>query len=124
MTLPEPSAYAAAWAAAWNARDLDAVLALFHDDVVFSSPVAARVLPETGGTVRGKDELRRYWSTALPQVPDLHFTVERVFAGVSVIVVSYRNQRGDLVDEVLVLDDDGLVVEGHGTYLVDGTPTG
>ena len=120
MTLPDPAAYAAAWAAAWNARDLEAVLALFHDDVVFTSPVAARVLPGSGGVVRGKDALRRYWEAALPQVPDLHFTVERVFAGVSVLVVSYRNQRGDLVDEVLVLDEDGLVVEGHGTYLVDG----
>jgi hypothetical protein len=28
----------------------------------------------------------------------------------------YRNQRGSLVNEVLVLDR-ALIVEGHGTYL-------
>ena len=43
--------------------------------------------------------------------------MERVYAGVSVLVISYRNQAGGLVDEVLVFAD-GLVVEGHGTYLV------
>ena len=35
-------------------------------------------------------------------------------------MLSYRNQAGGLVDEVLVFSD-GLVVEGHGTYLVDAT---
>jgi hypothetical protein len=119
MTLPDPAAFAAAWVAAWNAHDLDAVLAFFHDDVVFSSPVAARLLPETGGVVHGKDELRRYWSEGLRRIPDLHFTVERVFGGVDALVIEYRNQNGGLVDEVLVLAD-GLVVRGHGTYLVDG----
>jgi hypothetical protein len=41
---------------AWNAHDIEAALSHFHDDVVFTSLVAARVLPETGGVVR---EFRR-----------------------------------------------------------------
>lgn len=117
MTVPDPIEFSAAWAAAWNAHDLDAVLAHFHDDVVFTSPTAARVVPESGGVVRGKDALRHYWTEGLRLVPDLHFTVERVFAGVTSLVIGYRNQSGGLVDEVLVFAD-GLVVEGHGTYLV------
>ena len=119
MSVPEPAAFAASWVAAWNAHDVEAVLAHFADDVVFSSPVAARILPETGGVVRGKEELRRYWTEGLRRIPDLRFTVERVFAGIDVLVVSYRNQRGDLVDEVLRFRDS-LVVEGHGTYLAAG----
>ena len=116
MSVPDPAAFSAAWVAAWNAHDLDAVLAHVHDDVVFTSPVAARLFPETGGVVRGKAELRSYWAEGLRRIPDLHFTVERVFAGVGVLVISYRNQAGALVDEVLAFGDDGLVVEGHGTY--------
>jgi ketosteroid isomerase-like protein len=118
MNVPDPTAFAATWVAAWNAHDLDAVLALFHEDVVFSSPVAARILPGSDGTVRGKEELRGYWSEGLRVIPDLHFTVERVFGGVDALVIEYRNQNGGLVDEVLVFAD-GLVVRGHGTYLVD-----
>lgn len=124
MTVPDPATFSAAWAAAWNAHDLDALLDHFADHVVFTSPVAARIVPESGGVLRGKDALRAYWTEGLRRIPDLHFTVERVFAGVSVLVISYRNQRGNVVDEVLVFTD-GLVVEGHGTYLAgDDNPAG
>jgi hypothetical protein len=30
---------------------------------------------------------------------------------------NYRNHRRELVNEVLTFDGDGLVREGHGTYL-------
>ena len=67
---------------AWNAHDVEAVLAHFHDDVLFTSPVAARTLPETRGMVRGKAALRDYWVTALDRLPDLPFDVMDVY-GVS-----------------------------------------
>src|SRR4051812_32794165 len=101
MSTPDPLSFSAGWVAAWNAHDVEAVLAHFHEDVVFTSPTAARVVPESGGVVRGKQALRAYWTAALRLVPDLHFTMERVYAGVSVLVISYRNQAGGLVDEVL-----------------------
>jgi ketosteroid isomerase-like protein len=54
MPTPDPKSYADQWVHAWNAHDVEAVLDHFHDDVVFTSPVAARVVPESGGVVRGK----------------------------------------------------------------------
>ena len=116
MGVPDPDEFSAAWEAAWNAHDLDAVLKHFADKVVFYSPYAAQVLPDTGGVLRGKDELSRYWTEGLRLVPDLRFTVEGVHAGVSSLILHYRNQRDVLVDEVLIFDDAGLVIEGHGTY--------
>ncbi|SEH93390.1 SnoaL-like domain-containing protein [Mycolicibacterium rutilum] len=116
MPTPDAHRFADDWVRAWNAHDVEAVLAHFHDDVLFTSPVAARVLPETGGVVRGKDALRRYWTTALQGLPDLHFEVVDVYRGESTLVIHYRNQRGDLVNEVLIFDADGQVREGHGTY--------
>lgn len=101
----------------WNARDVEAVLTDFHDDVVFTSPVAATLYPETGGVVRGKEALRRYWTEAVARIPDLRFTVEGVYQGVDTIVINYRNQSGKLVNEILMFTD-GAVIEGHGTYLV------
>jgi hypothetical protein len=41
------------------------------------------------------------------------------YIGVSTLVINYRNQKGGLVNEVLVFDGD-LVKEGHGTYLDAG----
>jgi hypothetical protein len=116
MPTPDPHEFAAAWVQAWNAHQVEAVLAHFADDVVFSSPVAARVLPDTGGEVRGKAALRQYWTTALALLPDLHFEIVGVYRGESVLVINYRNERGGLVNEVLAFAG-GLVREGHGTYL-------
>jgi len=109
---------ATSWVEAWNAHDLDAILAHFADDVVFTSPVAAQMLPETGGVLRGKAALRAYWGAGLPRIPDLHFDVIAVYTGVDTLVINYRNHVGGLVCEVLRFDGD-LVVEGAGTYLSD-----
>jgi hypothetical protein len=117
MPTPDPKSHADRWVRAWNAHDVEAVLEHFHDDVVFTSPVAAHVVPETGGVVRGKAALRDYWLTALKTLPDLRFDVVGVYRGESTLVINYRNHRGELVNEVLTFDSDGLVREGHGTYL-------
>ena len=116
MTIPDPESFARDWCEAWNAHDVEAVLAHFHDDAVFTSPVAARVVPESGGVVRGKDALRRYWFTALAALPDLHVEVVATYVGTNALVINYRNHRGQLVNEVLIFDG-ALVREGHGTYL-------
>jgi ketosteroid isomerase-like protein len=114
---PDPDTYAEEWMGAWNAHDIEAVLAHFSDDVVFTSPVAARVVPESGGVVRGKAALRDYWTAALSQQSNLHFELIGVYSGESTLVINYRNHRGQLVNEVLTFGGDGLVREGHGTYL-------
>lgn len=115
VSTPNPDDFAAEWAAAWNRRDVEAVLAHFHDDVVFTSPVAAEIVTGSAGVVRGKAALREYWYAALAAVPDLHFDVVGVYGGVSTLVINYRNHLGGLVNEVLEFDGD-LVRRGHGTY--------
>jgi catechol 2,3-dioxygenase-like lactoylglutathione lyase family enzyme len=110
------AAFAAEWIEAWNARDLEAVLEHIADDVVFTSPTAARFVPESGGTVRGKDALRSYWTIALEGHPDLHFELIDVYVGVETVVLHYRNEAGALVNEVLTFRD-GLVAVGHATHV-------
>jgi ketosteroid isomerase-like protein len=105
------------WESAWNRRDLEAVLAHFAEDAVFTSPIAISVGFATDGVVRGKDALRGYWNAALASNPDLKFRVTDVYRGVDVIVIAFQNQHG--VDRLEVLRFlDGLVVEGHGTFIV------
>lgn len=113
---PDPDEFAAAWVAAWNAHDVEAVLSHFAEHAVFSSPVAPRVVPGSDGVLRGKAALRDYWTTGLRGLPDLRFEVLGTYAGVDTLVINYRNQRGGLVCEVLRFED-GLVVQGGGTYL-------
>jgi hypothetical protein len=119
VSTPEPTAFVEAWLKAWNRRDVDAVLAHFHDDVVFSSPVAAQVMPDSNGVVHGKAALREYWCAALKTMPFLRFELVAIYQGESVLVINYRNQSGSLVNEVLEFDGD-LVSRGHGTYRLRG----
>lgn len=107
------------WVQAWNAHDLDAVLAHFADDVTFTSPVAAQLLDGSDGVIRGKAALREYWTEGLRRIRDLRFEVVGTYVGVRTLVIHYRNQKGGLVNEVLTFDGP-LVVAGHGTYLDAG----
>jgi hypothetical protein len=120
VSTPDPNTFAEDWLAAMNRHDIEAVLTHFHDDVLFTSPVAARVVPDSGGVVRGKAALREYWTAALNTMPDLHFELVGVYRGESVLVINYRNQSGGLVNEVLEFDGE-LVRRGHGTYLLTGS---
>jgi hypothetical protein len=115
MSTPDPAVFADAWLKAWNRRDVDAVLAHFHDDVVFTSPLAAQVMPDSDGVVRGKAALREYWHAALKTMPFLRFELIGIYQGESVLVINYRNHSGALVNEVLEFEDD-RVRRGHGTY--------
>ncbi|HZE39000.1 MAG TPA: nuclear transport factor 2 family protein [Stackebrandtia sp.] len=116
-------AFAADWLAAWNAHDLDALLAHFADDVTFTSPVAAQLLGGDG-VLRGKPALRDYWTEGLRRIPDLRFEVVATYVGVDALVINYRNQKGGLVNEVLIFDGE-RVIAGHGTYLGgDANPAG
>jgi hypothetical protein len=116
VSTPEPDAFAEKWSAAWNQRDVEAVLTHFHDDVVFTSPFAAEIVPDSAGVVHGKPALREYWIAALALIPDLRFDIVGVYQGESVLVINYRNHWGALVNEVLEFDG-ARVRRGHGTYL-------
>jgi ketosteroid isomerase-like protein len=72
----EAQAFAARWAEAWNRRDIEQVLSHFHDEVEFTSPTAQSVMGTP--TVRGKAQLREYWTRALSLVASLRFTLDRV----------------------------------------------
>jgi ketosteroid isomerase-like protein len=94
------------------------VLEHFADDVTFTSPTAARLIPASAGLIRGKEALRRYWSDALSRNPDLRFQLLGTYVGVDTIVISFRQQTRVVVTEVLVFDGP-LVVSGHAAHFID-----
>jgi len=59
-TMPEPGAFAKRWISAWNARDIEAVLADYSEDAVFTSPTAeARSAARTLSAATGKSLFKR-----------------------------------------------------------------
>ena len=119
MDRDEARRYAEEWAAAWNRRDLEAILAHFEDDVVFSSPRALQIVGVP--TLRGKAPLRDYWRAALASVGSLRFTVQRVLwdaAGAELSIVYDREVDGrrDRAAEVLQFGPTGRAVRGEVFY--------
>lgn len=107
------------WIAAWNARDLERVLALYTDDSEMTSRYIVALGFEPGGTLRGKHALRAYWSKALTLRPNLHFTLLETFVSPDSVALLYRNDLGKQVCEYLRLDDAGLIKQASGNYPVE-----
>ena len=76
MNRTEAEQFGRAWIEAWNRRDVEAVLALYEDDLVFTSPRASVVVGRA--TVNGKSALREYWRKALERIGKLEFHSDRV----------------------------------------------
>lgn len=105
--IPEYTQFADEWEAAWNAHDMDRIMSHYTDDIVFRS---RKAFPHLGlGELRGKDQLRDYWTAALNRQPNLAFRVKEVLGGHNMAVIVYRNQRDVLAAETVYFATNGLV---------------
>lgn len=115
----EPDRFSQEWAAAWNARDLDRVLAHFEEDVTFSTPKAVDAVGRP--TVKGKAAVRAYWEKALTRITSLQFTVRRAVwdpTGRELGIVYDREVNGshDRALELLRFGLSGKVASGEVFY--------
>lgn len=108
--------FAADWIAAWNSHDLERVLAHYADDFEMSSPIIAQIAAATSGRLTGKEAVSAYWSKALQLIPDLHFELADVLAGVDSIVLYYKGARG-MAAEVFFFGADGKVRRAAAHYM-------
>ena len=104
------------WIDAWNAHDLEEILSHYREDVVLVSPVAARILNDTSGEVKGKEALRAYFKRGLDVYPNLRFDLIDVMWGVSSVILYYKNQKGGKTGEFMEIDSQGKVVRVVANY--------
>jgi SnoaL-like polyketide cyclase. len=104
------------WIAAWNAHDLDLIMAHYEDAIELTSPVAAQLLGTADGKVIGKTNLKAYFQQGLEAYPKLHFRLEDVFLGVSSVVLFYANQKGSRTAEFMELSAIGKVARVVANY--------
>jgi hypothetical protein len=104
------------WVQAWNAHDLDAIMAHYAESVVLHSPVVVRLLGIQSGTVSGKESLRSYFALGLKAYPQLRFELLDVMWGLNSVVLYYANQRGSKTGEFMELDSTGKVCRVVANY--------
>ena len=106
MDLPAARARAGASIAAWNARDLDAVLAHYHDDIELISPLVIDRLGRPDGTLRGKAQPRARLARGKAN-PALHFTLDDVRPGVNAPCILPTREGGKRCADTMQLDAQG-----------------
>ena len=112
----EARQFARSWVQAWNSHDLDAVMSHYVQEVVLTSPTAAKLLNDPSGTVRGKEALRSYFKRGLEAFPNLTFELLDVMWGISSVVLYYVNQKGTKTGEFMELDANQKVVRVVANY--------
>ena len=110
MSTPEEAVRLARdWLDAWNAHDLDRILAHYSETVEFVSPFVAPLLGDASGTVRGRRALRDYFARALARYPALEFRLHKILAGVGSVTVYYESVNDLMAAEVMELDGAGAI---------------
>jgi hypothetical protein len=66
------------WFDAFNHRNLENLLALYHQDAQHYSPKLKVRQPETNGLIKGKDAMRAWWDDAFNRLPTLHYKIVRL----------------------------------------------
>jgi predicted ester cyclase len=118
MTSDQAWTFAREWIAAWNAHDLERILAHYDDAVELTSPIAAQLLAEPDGTVKGKVSLRNYFQLGLEAYPQLRFELDTVFCGLRSVVLLYANHKGTRTAEFMEFSSTGKVVRVVANYAV------
>jgi hypothetical protein len=106
-------AIAQKWFDAFNAHDLEKLIALYNDNAQHYSPKLKIRRPETNGLITGKEALRSWWHDSFARLPTLRYVPTRFIADDNSVFMEYtRYVDGEdnmTVGEVLEIND-GLII--------------
>jgi ketosteroid isomerase-like protein len=101
------------WFDAFNAHNLEQLLALYDDNAEHFSPKLKIRKPETDGLIKGKNALRDWWQDAFDRLPTLNYKVTSLTANENRVFMEYirkvENEEDMLVAEVLEIKDGKIV---------------
>ena len=101
--------FAKEWIESWNSHDLDKILQHYTEDFEITTPMIKVALGIETGTLKGKENIRKYWEAAFKKVPDLHFELKEVTESVNSIAVYYKSVLDKMAIEVFFFDENGKV---------------
>jgi hypothetical protein len=108
--------HATLWLDAFNAHDIEAIMALYADEVEFVASTVVTRWNRPNGRLHGRDELRTHFTHGLNLAPLLYFTEERLLTAPSGYALMYRRENGNRALDAVELDQAGLASRVHAYY--------
>ncbi|HEX7407200.1 MAG TPA: nuclear transport factor 2 family protein [Candidatus Binatia bacterium] len=100
---------------AWNAHDLNRILALYTPDARHTSK-RVRALGGENDTLHGKQAIAEYFGLALERYPALRFEPISVSTGPRTVAIEYQSQHtgsNEPTLELLELNGAGLIIHSR-----------
>ena len=114
MSSTELNEIALCWFKAFNDKNLEQLLSLYHNNAEHFSPKLKVRHPETKGLITGKDALRTWWQDAFNRLPSLNYEVIRLTSQDDRVFMEYvRHVHGEddlYVGEMLEIKE-GLIAK-------------
>lgn len=117
-TADSAAAFAARWYSAWNANDLEAIMACYEPTVQHSSPFIKKYNAVDDAWLIGSDAVRDYFRRALERNtnPRLRFDPLHTAVGLFSITLVYRRMTGDLATELFILSERSRILRSISHY--------
>jgi len=112
----DAKSFANKWITSWNSHDLEDVLTHYSDDIEITTPMIRMAVGIDSGSLKGKEQVRDYWKKALEKIPDLHFELYEVTAGVNSVALFYKSVMNKKAIEVMFFNEQGKVNRMHAFY--------
>jgi ketosteroid isomerase-like protein len=101
------------WLDAFNRKDIEALLALYHHEAIHYSPKLKQRLPQTQGLIQGRKMMRDWWQEAFDRLPDLYYREVAITSRDNRVFIQYvREVSGEEpldVAEYLEVEDQLIV---------------
>jgi hypothetical protein len=119
MTYESMMIFAEVWIAAWNRRDVEAVLAHFAEEAQFVSPVARNFVGRP--VLQYKKELEDYWRGVLGRISILEFKLDHATwderrRELNVVCEANLNGERKRACEIMRFDMSGRQIRGEAFY--------
>jgi ketosteroid isomerase-like protein len=89
MSKSDNARIAEEWLAAFNAYDVDRLVALYAEGATHTSPKIRALHPDTGGKLIGKAKLAAWWRDANKRLPGLRYEPSAIVADEERVIIEY-----------------------------------
>jgi hypothetical protein len=107
--LPELKEFSHEWIESWNSHDLPGILEHYSEDFEITTPTIKAATGIKTGSLKGKENVRKYWQEALKKVPDLKFELIYATQSINSIAICYKAVMNKTAVEVMFFNDSGKV---------------